>query len=122
MNSNDDQEKELRRKQKELEEREKLLRLKELENEIYERAEREKEDRIRDQQKEPDFYPTRKDNPPENKLVRWQKKAMNIVKFGGFMVAAFITIKVAYTLSLVIMITGIGWFAYKIFIEKDMRD
>ena len=78
MNSNDDKEKELRRKQKELEEREKLLRLKEIEKEIYERAEREKEERIRDQQTEPDFYPTRKDNPPENKLVRWQKKAMNI--------------------------------------------
>ena len=120
MTSKDEKDRELRRKEDELKKREQLLRLKEIENDIEEKAK--KQQQIREPEQEVPFYPTRKDKPPETKVQRWKRKALNVAKFTGFVVATLVTIKVAYTVSLIIMAAGIGWLGYKIFLEKDFRD
>ena len=115
MNSNNENENELELKVKELQKREQLLRLRELEAEIQDQR---KEQQRQQQYQEPPFYPTRKDNPPENRLSRWKKKLGNVAKFLGFAIAVFVTVRIAYGLSIMIMVTGIVWISYKIFLEK----
>lgn len=112
MNSHNDQENELKFREEELKKREQLLRLKEIEAEIHEKQ----------KAQEPPFYPTKKENPPEGFLKRWGRKLANIAKFFGFIIATVVTIKIAYTLSLVIMVAGISWISYKIFLDKDISN
>ena len=106
---NTDQEKELERRQQQLEKREQLLRLRELENEIYEQ----------DKKTEPPVYPMRKEKPTENRLKRWRRKIVFATKFLGFAIVALITVKIAYSLAIVIMVFGIGWLGYNMVKETD---
>ena len=107
-----DRAQDLERRQQELEQREQLLRLKELENELYEQNKTE----------EPPLYPTRKENPPLSKLKRWRRKLVLTTKFIGFAIVTLITVKIAYSLAIMIMLGGLGWLGYQMFIAKDVAD
>ncbi|NES87403.1 MAG: DUF962 domain-containing protein [Moorea sp. SIO2B7] len=109
MNSQNDKHNELQRREKELEERERSLRLRELEAEIYQR----------EKAQDPPLYETRKDNPPDSKLKRWGRKLANVGKFLAVVIGVVVTMRIAYWLALMVMVTGIGWISYKIFLESD---
>jgi ferric-dicitrate binding protein FerR (iron transport regulator) len=103
MNSQDDNENELQRKERELQERENALRLRELEAEIN----------------QPPLYETAKHQEPEGSVKRRFGQLVNVAKFLAIVVAVVVTIKVGLTLAYVLMIGAIAWVAYKIFLESD---
>ena len=111
MNSPDSKKQELHRREQELQERERIIRLRELENEIYEKD------------KEPPLYETRKHTPPENALKKWTKKLIKVSQFLLFVVVGiavmrvglFIGIWLAYGL----MAAGVAFIGYKIFMDED---
>ncbi|HEY9638756.1 MAG TPA: hypothetical protein V6D14_35560 [Coleofasciculaceae cyanobacterium] len=105
MNSQDDQEKELRRREQELQAREHAIRLRELESEIN----------------QPLVHQTVKHREPESSLKRWYRQLVNVGKFVGIVVAVVVGIKVATWLATVIIVGGIAWVAYKLFFEGDRR-
>jgi hypothetical protein len=109
MNPQNDKDNELKHQEKELEKREQLLRLREIEVEIYEK----------EKSQETFFYSTRKENPPEGRLKRWRRTLVNITKFFGFVLATVVTIRIVYGLAIIIMVGGVVWIFYKIFLEKD---
>ena len=109
MNSPDDQEKDFQRREQELQEREKAIRLRELEAEIYQQH----------QENQPPLYETIQQKPSENKLRRWGRKLLRLAKFFGFVVIVLVAIKLAYWVAFGIMIGGIAWIGYKIFLEGD---
>ena len=108
MDSHEDKEKQLQQREKEIEAREQAIRLRELEAEIY--------------NNEPPLYQTTKQERSEGKFKIWLKKTVNIAKFFGIVIGVVVAVKIAYWLALVIMIGGVSWIGYKVFIEKDERD
>ena len=103
MNSQDDNENELQRKERELQERENALRLRELEAEIN----------------QPPLYETAKHQESQSSLKRRYGQLINVAKFLGIVVAVVVVIKVGQTLAYVVMIGAIAWVGYKIFLESD---
>src|SRR5919202_1028953 len=103
MNSQDDNENELQRKEGELQERENALRLRKLEAKIN----------------QPPLYETAKHQEPEGSVKRRFGQMVNVAKFLAIVVAVVVTIKVGLTLAYVLMIGAIAWVAYKIFLESD---
>lgn len=101
MNSQDDQDNELRRREQELQAREHAIRLRELEAEIT------------------PLYQTVKHQEPESSLKRWYGKLVNVGKFLAIIVAVVISIKIATGLATVMMIGAVAWVAYKLFLESD---
>lgn len=101
MNSQDDQDNELRRREQELQAREHAIRLRELEAEIT------------------PLYQTVKHQEPKSSLKRWYGKLVNVGKFLAIIVAVVISIKIATGLATVIMIGAVAWVAYKLFLESD---
>jgi hypothetical protein len=101
MNSQDDQENKLRRREQELQAREHAIRLRELEAEIT------------------PLYQTVKHQEPESSRKRWYGKLVNVGKFLAIIVAVVVSIKIATGLASVIMVGAVAWVAYKLFLESD---
>lgn len=105
MHSQDDQEKELRRRERELQEREHAIRLRELEAEINKPL-----DPV-------PLYKTTKHQEGKSFLQRWGGKLANVGKFLALVVVVVITIKVATQVGYVVIVGAIAWIAYKIFFD-----
>ncbi len=104
MNShNNDQEDEFQRLERELQERERAIRLREIEAEIN----------------QPPLYQTQKQQPPESSLKQRYGQLVNIGKFLGLVVAVVVAFKIASTLASVILVGAVAWVAYKLFLERD---
>ena len=122
MNSHNDKDEEIRRREQDLEERERAIRLRELEAEIHQAA---AED-IRNPSTpagEPPLYPTRKHEEPEGKLKRWRRKLANIAKFSAVILGTIVVISagalIAKWIVTGLMVLAVGWFAYKFFLEEE---
>ena len=103
MNSQDNQDNELRRRERELKEREHQIRLREIEAEIN----------------QPPLHKTQKHQPPESSVKRWYGKLLSVGKFLAVVVAVVVAFKVAVSLAYVVIVGAVAWVAYKIFLEKD---
>jgi sugar phosphate isomerase/epimerase len=107
-NSNPD---ELRRREQALQARERALRLRELEAEIY----------AQNTPPEPPIVPTRRHQEPERAMQRQFRKVLEVAKFLGIVVAVVIAIRIATWLATAVMIGAVAWIAYKLFFEGDHR-
>ena len=107
MNSQNDKDKELQRREEDLLKREQEIRLRELEAELH----------------QPPLYKTVKHQPPENSVDRWSRKAIKVAQFVGIVVAVVVTIRVAtmvaFWLGSVLLVGAIAWVAYKMFLDSD---
>lgn len=104
MNPQDDQHKELQRREQELRAREKAIRLRELEAEIS--------------SIESPLHKTVK-HEPGNKLQSWQKKLVMAGKFFALVIAGIVSVKIATWLAGFIIVGAIVWFSYKLFFESE---
>ncbi len=103
MTSQNDQDNEFQRLEREIEERERAIRLRELEAEIN----------------EPPLYKTQKHQPTESARQRQTGKLVNIGKFLLLVVAVAVSVKIAASLATIILVGGVAWVAYKLFFESD---
>jgi hypothetical protein len=94
-----------RRREKELEERELALRMRELESEIN----------------QPPLHPTSKHQPPETKLQRWKKQATRIALFVGIVVGVIAVIRIAAVLSSIVLVGAIAFVIYKLVLENRTK-
>lgn len=108
MNSPNDKEAELRRREKELQEREQSIRLREMEAELYQK-----------EQPSSSLAPTRKHEKPAGNLQQRYRQLFNVAKFLGIVVAVVIAVRIASWLAMIVMVGGVAWVAYKLFLEKD---
>lgn len=108
MDSHEDKQKELQQREEEIKAREQAMRLRELEAEIY--------------NNQPPLYQTTKQERAEAKFKIWLKKTVNIAKFFGFVIGVIVAVRIAYWLALMIMIGGVSWIGYKLFLESDESD
>lgn len=109
MNSPNRKEEELQQREKELQEREHALRLRELEAELYQQS----------PTSEPPISPTSKHREPEGKLNQRFRQVVTVVKFLGIVIAVVVAVRIATWLATAVMVGGIAWIAYKLFLEKD---
>lgn len=98
----------LQQKLKDIEDRERSLRLRELEMEI--------ERPVSDVQVEV--------LPKESKLAgpslrRLKRKIVMAAKFFGLVIAIVVAVKVAFWLAGAVMVVGIAWLAYQLFFDKE---
>lgn len=107
-NSNPD---ELRRREQELQERERSLRLRELETEIY----------AKNNPTEPPIVPTRKHQESDRAMKRQFRQVLEIAKFLGIVVAVVVAVRVAMWLATIVMFGAVAWIAYKLFFAGDRR-
>ncbi|UBF28424.1 hypothetical protein K9N68_11440 [Kovacikia minuta CCNUW1] len=112
MDSQNNKDEELRRRENELQAREHALRLRELEAEIYQQA----------SSQEPPIAPTTKHQASENTLKQRYRQALNVAKFLGIVVAVVVAVKIATWLATAIVVGGIAWVAYKIFFESKSSE
>lgn len=105
MNSQNDQENEFQRVERELHERERAIRLRDIEAEINEA--------------QPPTYQTKKHQPPESSLKQRYRQLLNVGKFFLLVVAVAVSFKIASSLATVILVGGVSWVAYKLFFERD---
>lgn len=97
-----DRHNEIQRLERELQERERKIRLRELEAEIN----------------QPPLYPTTKDKPSEKSLKQRYKTLVNVGKFLALVVVVAVTFKIAIALASVILVGAVAWVAYKLFFES----
>lgn len=102
MNSQKHPNEDHQQREKELQERERALRLRELEAELS----------------QPALLPTTKHQETRS-LQRWTKKARTIVTFVGIVLVTVVAVRIAAQLAGVVMVLGIAWIAYKLFFERD---
>ncbi|NET59876.1 MAG: hypothetical protein F6K47_28125 [Symploca sp. SIO2E6] len=102
MNSQDNQDQDLQRREQELKAREEALRLRELESEIN----------------QPPLYHTSKEPPPEKSKKRWVSKLIRTGQFLGIVIVVIIAVRVAVQLAYLVMIGAIAWVVFKIFVDK----
>ncbi|MEO0986301.1 MAG: hypothetical protein AAFY20_12215 [Cyanobacteria bacterium J06639_14] len=94
---------ELRRREAEIKARELQIRMRELEAELEETP----------------VHPTYKhEAPPPQKRI-WYKQLPNIVKFSGIAVAGIVAVVIANWLITAVLIAGVAWVGYKLFLEGD---
>jgi uncharacterized membrane protein YdbT with pleckstrin-like domain len=103
MGSQDDKEQELQRREVELRKRELEIRLRELDAEIN----------------PPPLYETVRHQEPEKSTKRWLRQMAQVSKFMGVVVAVIVAIKIASWLATIVMIGGVAWVAYQIFLAND---
>lgn len=103
MNSEDKNNQEIQRRQRELEAREQAIRLRELEAEINQSI----------------VYEPVKYQEPERRVKLWGKKLGMAVRFLGIVIVVGVAVKVASWLATAVIVGGISWIAYKIFFEKE---
>ncbi|MGQ4645998.1 DUF3040 domain-containing protein [Lyngbya aestuarii] len=111
MNSQNDQNKSLQRRQQELEEREQAIRLRELEAELY--------------RKEPPLYQTVSQDSQEKReslLKQWQRKLGRVAKFAALILVVIASYKIAVQLAGIIIVGTIAFVSYKLFLESDKSD
>jgi len=108
MNSQNDKDKALQRREQELQEREQAIRLRELEAELY--------------QKEPPLYQTVSQEKRENWLKQWQRKLGRVAKFAALILVVIASYKIAVQLAGVIIVGTIAFVSYKLFLESDKSD
>ena len=99
MNSQNDHENELQRREQELHERERAIRLRELESEINQAP----------------LYQTQKHQPPESSPKRRYGKLVNVGKFLAIVVVVAVSFKIAAALASIILVGAVAWVAYKLF-------
>ncbi len=109
MNSPNRKEEELQRREQELQEREHALRLRELEAEIYQQS----------SANETPISPTSKHRESEGKLNQRFRQVVTIAKFLGIVIAVVVAVRIASWLATAVMVGGIAWIVYKLFLEKD---
>lgn len=108
MNSQNDQDKELKRRERELLERERSIRLREIEAELY--------------KQEPPLHqtvPLQPEEQSEGWLKKWQRKAIKIGKFAALIVVVVVSYKIAIGLAGVIIVGTVALVSYKLFLESD---
>ena len=81
----------------ELQAKEREIRLRELETEIY-REQRSSKPEV--SSVEPPLYATRKHNPPQSSIQQFGRKIVRIAKFTGFVVAGIAIIKVGFMVGM----------------------
>lgn len=97
-------EEDLRRREEALKEREIQIRMRELEAELDPTP----------------VYPTAKhEATPDKKKRPWYKRLLEIGKFCLIVVAVVVAVRLTAWLATAILILGIAWVAYKIFLEGD---
>ena len=102
MNSQDDQDKELRRREQELQERETAIRLRELESEIN--------------SKQPPLHQTVRHQHKARKP--WYKKVVMAGKLFVLVVTTIAIVKLASWLAGILITTVLVWVAYKLFLDS----
>lgn len=102
-NSENDKNNDIQRRERELEEREHAIRLRELEAELN----------------QPPLHKTVKYEKPESSLKRLSRQMLRVGKYIAIVVALVIGIKVASQLTTVIIIGSVGFVVYKLFFEGD---
>lgn len=108
MDSQNDQEKELKRREQELLDRERSIRLREIEAELY--------------KQEPPLHqtvPLKPEQESEGWLKRWQRKAVKVGKFAALIVVVIVSYKIAIGLAGVIIVGTVAFVSYKLFLESD---
>jgi Flp pilus assembly protein TadB len=103
MHSQDDQEKELRRREEELQKRELDLRLRILEDEIN---------------KTTPLHQTTKHQEGKKALQRRMGTIGKVATFLALVVVVAIAVKVAFYVASIFIVAGIAWIAYKIFFDN----
>lgn len=103
MNSQNNQDDELKRRERALQEREHALRLRELEAELN----------------QPPISPTAKHQEPRGTLKTRYKQLVEVAKFVGIVVAVVIAVRIATWLATAVMIGGVAWIAYKLFFDGN---
>ncbi|MEG4342626.1 hypothetical protein QUB70_04950 [Microcoleus sp. A003_D6] len=108
MNSPDKKARELRHKEQELRKREQEIRLRELEAEI---------------DRSVPAYRTSKYEEPDSqvngKLKQWRRKIIAAAQFTGIVIAVVVAVRIASWLATAVIVGGIAFIAYKMFIEED---
>ncbi|MBD1839310.1 hypothetical protein H6F78_08400 [Coleofasciculus sp. FACHB-64] len=103
MNYPDNKDNELQRRERELQERKRANRLREIEAEIN----------------QPPLHQTTKHQDSQRSPQPWYKKLANLGKFVAIVVTIVVSIQLAGTLSYVIIVGAVVWVAYKLFFESD---
>jgi len=113
MNSPENNEKELQRRETELRERENSIRLREIEAEI---------DR-RDRAKATEAEMIRSQPPKQSKIKPkgWGRKLIKFAKFSGFVIFIIILVRIGVWLATIATIAAIAWVGYKLFLEEDKK-
>ncbi|MEZ2226103.1 MAG: hypothetical protein ACBR50_07415 [Microcoleus sp.] len=106
MNSPDNKETELQRRERELGDREHAIRLRELEAEIN---------------REVPTYQTSKQEAPESKLKYWRRKLTIAAQFTAIVIAVGVAVKLSSWLATAVMIGGLSWVVFKIIFDKDSQ-
>jgi hypothetical protein len=102
MNSPHDHDEQLRLREQELQEREYALRLREMEAELH----------------QPPISPTVKQAPTGSKLQGKYRQLLNVMTFLGLVVAVAVAVRIATQVATAIMVGGIAWIAYQIFVQS----
>ncbi|MDJ0735578.1 MAG: hypothetical protein QNJ47_16215 [Nostocaceae cyanobacterium] len=104
MNSPEDYEKELERRERQLKEKETEIRLRELESEIV--------------AKDGQVYQTVK-HQPEKTGKPWQKKAILGLKLFALAVIGLVAVRLSSYLAGAVIVGGLAFAAYKLFFNQD---
>ncbi|MEL6927814.1 MAG: UbiA family prenyltransferase [Cyanobacteria bacterium J06600_6] len=120
MSTPEDRDREFNLREAELPAKERELRLRELETEIYQ-SQKTSEPEIASP--EAPLYETRRHDPPPSSIQKFGRKIVKYAKFAGFVVAGIAIIKVGFFVGMWItyllmagIIAGIG---YQIFLKED---
>jgi hypothetical protein len=108
-----DKENDLQRREQELQDRERAIRLRELESEIY----------TNHKYSEPPVYETQKYEPQESSLKSRFKTFTTWAKFIGFVIVGFgvvyVGVIVGQMLTYALIAGVVGFIGYKLFLEKN---
>jgi len=117
MNTPNDQEKDFNLRAAELQAKERELRLRELEAEIYQ------DQKSQQVNIDPPLHRTTKHNPPDSSLQKFGKKIVRYAKFTGFVVAGIAIIKIGFFIGMwityLIMAGIIAAIGYQIFLKEN---
>jgi hypothetical protein len=100
----------LQRRQQEIEDRERALRLREIEAELYQQA-----------PPQPPLYETVKHDPPATQKQALMKKITRVAAFFGIVIGVMVAVRIASMLGTVVIVGGIAFVIYKIFVEERPR-
>ncbi len=104
MNSPNNKETELQRRERELQEREHAIRLRELEAEIYPEA---------------PTYQTSKHEASDSKLKQWLRKLTIAGQFTGIVIAVGVAVKLSSWLATAVIVGGLSFVIFKIVFDKE---
>jgi hypothetical protein len=107
MSSSNPDDEQLRQREQEIRDRERAIRLRELEAELH----------------QPPLLPTVKlptvkQPPADAKLQGKYRQIRNVATFFGLVVVVAVAVKIASQLATAVMVGGIAWVAYKIFMDS----